>query len=182
MKITPKQIKAVFASLHDYDISKDDLYEFFEHNHWGYGEVDGERRISIKNLEQWQVHELFNMIKSGAIGSAKYEGSHRGPDMTSNAQMRYAEFLFYHYSKMKFESTDEWQLHFYKWLTKYQKVDDLRFCKSGKATKVITALEHMFITTFGVEEFNILTDKKWVLHSKKFEKYNKEAHHAQNNS
>lgn len=181
MKIRKNQIKAVFASLYELGITKNDLYEHFTQINWGYGEIDGERRISIKNLEQWQVYELFDMIKSGAIGSIKYEGSLRGDGWASNAQLRYAEFLFYHYRQKKYKNINNWKVHFYGWMNRYSHADDMQFVDKKKATKILTALEHMYITTFGVEDFNVLTDKKWALNSKKFSKYNKEAHNAPRN-
>jgi len=177
MKIRPEQIKAVFTVLTHYGITKNDLYEYFAEINWGYGEVNGERRISIKNLEQWQVHELFDMIHSGAIGAIKYEGREISEGWASSAQLRYAEFLFYHYRKKKYNANN-WKIFFYKWLDKYTHADDMQFVNIKKATKILTALEHMYITTFGTEDFNLLTDKKWAVNSKKFKKYNKEAHDA----
>lgn len=165
--ITKAQIKAIFTVLTHYGITKEDLYQYFADLGWG----KTEDRISIKALTDAQIEELFQMIENGFIGHIKYRAYKPADGMICPTQLRYAEFLWYHFCKGKNIPKQKYDSTFRSWLDKYHHIDELRFCDKHKATQIISALEHLYITSFGVDAFARLTQKQWPKENEKYKKY-----------
>ena len=164
---------ATARDLHKWDHDKLSYYA----KKWGYG--DSMRDMSINQLKELisviegerptpqndEFKPIYTKLMQEMIEAAK-KGS--GDDMATFEQVKRSCILQSAYCQFHKIPFHLWDTCHGKWMRKWWKVDNIRWCNKAKASDVLSAQGKLILDTFGTEKYALVTVEHWPERGKKY--------------
>ncbi len=150
---------------------------------WGYGDSIGKLSIDQlkgmieliemgENKQQKQQEQDFKPIYTKLMQET-IEAAKRGygEDMATFEQVKRSCILQSAYCQFRKIPFHLWDACFREWMSKYWKIDSIRWCTRSQASDVLSAQGRLIRTTFGNDKYALVTGEHWQNRGEKYKKY-----------